>query len=419
MKKEQVSELERYASQLNSLTVLHHLTEKGCLKTLSSIIAALLSDNPYIAVQSYSRMTAQLLESHSRRVSGNLFADYVIAMLCEDENEFSRACAKHELNDSLRNAFLSDVQILLQITQLNSEKITEYVNSTDAAKAADKISDLTSAVWGGSIAVHNNKNDNAFSLISWNYTENEPIVSYVTDDILTGVYDTIITGDAQECVNALTELFENCGTGMFLRYRLFVSDENRLLSGIDDSFLPENLLPVLFSEQYACLEEGIREFAEKGKRSNSLLSGAQGTGKTTMCLMTERSFPELSFVYVTAFSMPNIKSLFEKLSAQPLHFIVIFDDVKDFTEIKPYIGTFLQPQNVMCVCISGNEADCDIFDLNIKIPVLDPATAAKYICDISFTEESVEAVRNMCMDIQIETKKALGFGAVKEILRKL
>ena len=410
MKKEQVSELERYASQLNSLTVLHHLTEKGCLKTLSSIIAALLSDNPYIAMQGYSKMTAHLLESHSRRVSGNLFADYIIAILCEDENEFSMACAKHELNDSLRNAFLSDVQILLQITQLNSEKIAEYINSTDAAKAADKITDLTSAVWGGSIAVHNNRNDNAFSLISWNYTETEPVVSYVNDEMLTGVYDTIITGDAQECVNALTELFENCGTGKHLRYRLFVSDEDKLLSGIDGSFLPDNLLPVLFSEQYAYLEESMRDFAEKGKRSNTVVCGAHGTGKTTMCLMTERSFPELGYVYVTACSMPNVKALFEKLSAQPLRFIVIFDDIQDFTEIKPYIGTFLQPENIMCICISDNETDCDIFD---------PATAAKYICDISFTDESVEAVRNMCMDIQIETKKALGFGAVKEILRKL
>ena len=77
------------SSRLCRLTLLRRLLEEGPLAELCRLITALYEGDVMLAQDRYHAFAAQLLSGGYRRVSGDLFCDFLLSELLEKENGFS------------------------------------------------------------------------------------------------------------------------------------------------------------------------------------------------------------------------------------------------------------------------------------------------------------------------------------------
>ncbi|MBQ9949329.1 MAG: DUF815 domain-containing protein [Clostridia bacterium] len=413
-----------YIKRLNSLTVLRDMLNDDVFKSLLSAFAAIANGDPITAEKASHKFVHKLITENPRRVSGNLFADHIIAGIVEKENRFSADAASGISDPLIFSLMMSDIDALLDAAKLSASDLQGYIRGIHTS-SNDRISALSSAVWGGnsidtdSVGSHDVLSHLEYHVRDWVYDDADMNRVYPCENDLSELYDVILSSDASEITDALWHFFNTVGTGIFIKNRLFASDESHTFMPISEPLPEQNLLPFMYHEEHDRLAELAVAFANGENVSNTVLLGASGSGKTTMLNSLTEVESDLRFIFVSGYSLPDFTEIFEMMRKQPLRFAIILDDLQACGDISRFFGHLMKPENVVFFAATSDEAQAEAFDSVIKLVPPDIAGLTKYICDISFSDESAESVKNACMDYQIETKKPLSYGAVKEILQKL
>ena len=412
MDKLQGEKISYFISRISSLTILRGITEHPVMKALHSLFTTLLSDDAQGAVKCYHRLTQQLLQAHTKKLCGNMFSDFIFNWLTESESDFSKRTAAGCEDIADYNAFCHDTAILHELSGFNTAMAESFILATSRMTEGDRIRGYTSAVWGGSIDTGKGPSNKTVELFPWNAKTDD-------DNPLPGMeraFEAFTGVDSDALADALIELYSTYGSGVFSSNRLFYADADNVFHGTASFLNNKELMPHLCSDEYDKLS-GLCHKYYKNARTNICLCGKKGMGRTSMLFALAESHTDLRFVYVNGCDMPDAAILFRQLSEQPGKFVLLADDAVDARLIN-LIDTFRQPDNVMVICTSESNSDTDCFDEVIELPVPDLNSFARYICDIAVDADE-SAVRNMCMDYQIETKRQLSFGAVRDIIRKL
>ena len=76
-----VSSAPELLSSLNSLIIHRELLSGPVFSELTQLLSYMSAGDMYSAERSYYALTAALIEANPRRVSGNLFSDYILQSL--------------------------------------------------------------------------------------------------------------------------------------------------------------------------------------------------------------------------------------------------------------------------------------------------------------------------------------------------
>ncbi|MBO4385247.1 MAG: hypothetical protein J5854_07510 [Clostridia bacterium] len=338
------------------LTVMRSVKEEEPVKLLLGACNALMRGNIREAVDMSFSMTGALLMSGCRRVTGDLFKDFLLSEIFLKPHPFAIMSAANRLDEAVYNSMKDDLDILYALKDLSGETLGRFIqeryrelkqklhpNRDLAARRAE-------AAWGGG-SVRPEEDAKPTTVIpaflpsgdpNWHYGEEEMRDSFVSDEALEEMYHRFI--EAEPDWSSLTEdlwnFFAAYGCGDFLRVRHFAWEDGKLIPigeirPKDDRFLPEG--------PYRTLIDHAISFMRGETMEPMLLSGADGAGKTAMLFALTDELPEMRFVYASGVRCSaDLTPVFNAVKDQPLKFLVALDE----PELKG-LAMRLIPANVL------------------------------------------------------------------------
>lgn len=416
-------------SALNRFTVLRDSLEEPPFACLASMLSHLLQSDPLAAAKEYHALCAALLNGGYRRVSGDLFRDFLIWVLTERENPFSAAAARGVWDEPLSTAMRADLKRMDVLFSLNSviakrwigEKARDQRNARRTPQK-DNISVLSSAVWGGTttrplpqaapaaipasvpepIPLPIDEND----FISWRYQTEEQKDPYAADPSLEELYVRLDTSaDRGLLLDDLWNYAATCGYGIFTRYRLFLVEEGGTLLGLSAQSLPEEDAFTFYQAQREQAMHNAIRFMRGENAQNFLLTGGAGAGKTTQIFSLARELPELRLVYCPPGHLSGLARVLPQLLKQPLKFLMFLDEFDSQDAAWPKLRaalslTLLSESNIL-VCAAARKAEDVFFPLRINLP---PPQLKEFIELVQFTllregkDVDVDSIQNACID---------------------
>lgn len=417
---------------LPRLTVLRGMLASKPMRELSRCCEAIVEGNIRVAADSCFALTSSLLRGGCRRVSGDLFKDFLLHKLFLEPHPFARMAASNMLDEALYNGMKEDLDVLSSLRELDGETLYRFIQERyrelrqKARPSKDNASRLAEAAWGGS-AVRPAQEDNLppmpnlpmflpAAAPSWSYGEEELRESYVADEAMEEMYHRFLEGGLEWPAMAedLWNFFAAYGCGVFLKERMFCWRGGLFPMG--ETRLMHNL-PLMDQEYRACLNHLI-EFMRDGSGEPLLITGEDGMGKTGMLFSLAEELPELRFVYVPECrSVSELYPLFHMIKDQPLKFMVAIDDAR--------IGGFAErliPVNVLLAAAAKPENAPAGFTKRVNLPQLKLdsfADMVQRLLDSEGIELPREVVRNACRDHQIDSKGELTVAAAVSVANGL
>lgn len=439
---------ERIVSLVPRLTVLKDAREDAPLAHLFATAAAIHAGDSLLALSCYHALCAALLASGARRVSGDLWLDYLLWLVLERPHAFAAMAADGRMEEATRIAMRADLAILGELATLGSshlfrmaaERHREFQLKPRHAK--DNISLMSSAVWmGGTVRPQPAANakpaqapeGNAPLLtamppegewLPWSYGDMELRDAYVSDEALEEVYIRLLeTPDWRALCDDLWNFFAAYGSAPFLKDRLFHVKHNEFLpitpSGGHCAF------PCYEDKRAALTEHAIR-FMRGETADPVLLAGPAGTGKTALVLSLVEELPELRLVLIPHGMAFDADALLAALGAQPLRFLLLLDDV-DFA--SPAVRALLArraalafPANVLPVATSrtAESGGSIVKTLRFAYPkIAEFAEMVEALLAQRGVAASHSAVRNACVDYQVDARDCLSVTAAVQLAEEL
>ncbi len=411
---------EAILAMTSRLTVMKAAAEDKPMKELARCMESLLLGDIRSASNAAFDMTAALLTSGARRVSGDLMRDYLLHRLLIEPNPFSRMAAANVLDEALYNAMRVDMGILYELMGLDSADLYRYITErynqlrVKTRPGLDDTTRLASAAWGGAVLRPKQDDGAGQSILPamlpdsapvWHYGDEEMRDTYAADEALEEMYHRLLEGglDWSSMTEDVWNFFASYGTGDFLKYRQFMLRGERLIPLKDIRLSP--VQPLMEAEYRACLEHCI-EFMRGNLADPMLITGSAGMGKTTMLFSLADELPEMRFIYVPECrSITQLAPLFEELSHQPLKFMVALDD----TQVRDFAVRAV-PVNVLIAATASESEGCGMFTkcIRLKKPQLDGfANMVQRLLDAAGAALPREVVRSACVDCQVDTKGEL------------
>ena len=395
-----ISDVIQLLSSLNRLTVMRACLDTPPFTALLKMLQAIIKGKVFDAEMYYHEMTHALLESKARRVSGNLFIDYILYTIIEVPNSFSTAAAQGFIDTPVYAAMREDLQILLNATKLNSPTIQRYLElaSGDKMRSQDRIAELASAALGGT-AIKTPARDAqpkaeagiplkyaSFSCLSWDYGEFELRYSYVSDAALEEIYLRCLAKDRSGLIDDLWNFFYSYGTGDFLKYNVFEyapqESEYAIVPYKQSIISYEDAAECLYEEQREQLINNTIAFMRDDEVNNTLITGESGMGKTTMVFALLHALQEVRLVKISGRDVRavfKLGELAETLSKQPLKFVLLIDDCdSNIEEIERQMKKSM-PQNVLIYCTAVQQRISHVFQSYIRLENLSVAQFARFI----------------------------------------
>ncbi len=416
---------------LHRMTVLRGALCEPPLTALGRLVTLLLHGDAYAAAEEYHALVYVLLTGGYRRVSGDLFRDFLLWMLLERENAFSALAARGGWDEPLSAGMRADLIQLEPLFSLNSVLLKRWIGekyreqrSRPRTQHKDNISVLSSAVWGGNtnrplpqpsgapaapVPVVQEPmpaalDENEF--LSWRYKAEEQPEAYAADSTLEELYRRIdAAADRGLLLDDLWSLHATCGNGAFLKSRLFMVEEDGMLSGLPLSVLPEEDAYTFYqSQREQALHNAIR-FMRGDRADNMLITGGPGAGKTTQVFALARELPELRLVCCPPGRMGALVRALPQLFAQPLKFVLFLDEFDAQDAAWPRLraalapaGTF--PENLLLVA-AARKAEDAYFPLRIHLP---PPQLKEFIELVQLLllrggrDVDFDSIQNACID---------------------
>jgi len=383
-------------SALNRITVLRDALSEPPFASLDAMLSYLLQGDAFAAAKEYHALTYALLTGGYRRVSGDLWRDFLLWVLTERENPFSALAARNVWDEPLAGAMRGDLKRMDVLFSLNSviakkwigEKLREQRSRPRTQQHKDNISVLSSAVWSGSTprslpqgapaAIPANVpeplplpiDENDF--LSWRYQPEEAREPYAADGTLEELYRRLDTSaDRGLLLDDLWNLFATCGTGAFTRYRIFTVERGGTLSGMPLAVPEEDAFTFYHRQREQALHNVIR-FMRGEQAQNLILTGGAGTGKSTQVFSLARELPELRLVFCPPGRMEAAAAALPVLAAQPLKFLLFLDEFDPGDPAWPALRSAVAPggfqqENLLAVA-AARQAEDAFFPLRITLP---------------------------------------------------
>lgn len=440
---------QRIASLLPRLTVLQDAGEEAPFAHLFSVANALYLGDTLGALSSYHRLTAALLACGARRVSGDLWLDYLLSLVLERPHAFAVMAANGRMDEAERIAMRADLAILGELATLDGAHLYRMAAERHRElqlkprHAKDNISLMSSAVWaGGSIrpapaanAKPAQEADAPAPLLSsmppesewlpWHYGEMELRDAYVADEAMEEVIIRLLeTPDWRALCDDLWNFFAAYGSAPFLKDRLFHVKQNALAP----LPLPAGQFCVLpcYEPQRSALTAHAIRFMRGETTEPLLLAGPAGVGKTSLALNLAEELPELRLVLLPRDAACDAGWLFSALSAQPLRFLLLIDDADLSAPLVRSIfsqrAAFGCPRNVLPVLTAREDApDRGAFKtLRLSYPkIAEFAEMVSALLSQRGVEPDPAAVRNACVDYQVDARDCLSVSAAVRLADEL
>lgn len=420
---------------LPRLTVLRAMRETEPARALEACCRAVLEGDIRRAAEEIFAMTGALLSGGYRRVSGDLFKDFLLHELLLEPHPFAAMAAANRLDEALYSGLKEDMEILAALAGLDGETLYRFIQERykelkqKLRPNRDSAARLAEAAWGGGSVRPEPAEEPkpmpnlpAFlpgSAPNWQYGEEELRDSYAADEALEEMYHRFLEGglEWQTMAEDVWNFFAAYGCGIFLKHRLFVW-QNGELSPIVDERTPAG--PPLLEQEYRTARSHVIEFMRDNGAEPMLILGPDGMGKTSMLFSLADELPELRFIYVPGCKrLSGLAPLFEMLKGQPLKFMAALDDPE-------ICGLPLRavPANVLIAAASCDPTACcgASFTKRVNLPQLRLdgfAELVQTVLDLSGAQVPRERVRSACVDHQVDSRGELTVAAAVAVARGL
>lgn len=383
-------------SGMARLTVLRDAMREPPMVALHTLLALLAQQDALSASDSYYALSHALLTGGYRRVSGDLFRDFLLWLLLERENDFSLSAAQSCWDEPLCFAMRADMKQLEPFFELNSVLLKRWVGECNKEQRGgphqqkDSISLLSSAAWAGSgrpalssyaqAAPEQQKKLQPVALDestlpSWRYQNDaqQEEQLFAVDTTLEELYYRLDSAaDKGMLLDDIWSFHATYGTGMFIRNRFFTLRADGTLCPLSQELLPKENADTFYHQQRG---QGLRNairFMRGEHAQNMLLTGGPGTGKTTQIFSLCRELPELRLICCPPGTYGALLEVIPKLMAQPLMFAVFLDDFDSSCALWPQVKhaiapTGVQPDNLLLIA-AAQSADSSFFPLHVQLP---------------------------------------------------
>ena len=329
-------------SRLSALLTRSLLLRKTpVLDALGEFLDAVNRGDMLLCSSAYHALLFALADSGARRVSGDLWRDYLLHILLTAPHPFARSTAAGKADAALGALMETELSVLGSLSTLEDKTLLAIAQNRvrelklKSRQARDNIELFSTAVWSGGSAralpgTEEVKSVPAFTgeldFTSWRYGEVGLCDAYIADEALEELYLRLLADfHWEEQLETLRCFFSAYGCGAFLRERAFRYTNGALVP------LPAHILaplpaPVCLSAEHDMLMDQVIRFMQGESPSHILLSGAAGMGKSAQVYSVAYELPEVRLIVADADA--ELFSLFELLASQPFKFLLLLDDVR-------------------------------------------------------------------------------------------
>lgn len=402
------------------LIVFRFLDELPPVKLLMRFVDDIHAADVFGAHRRIFELTSALVTGGYRRISGNLWLDFLMHELLMRPNAFARSAAENciSVDDALYNAVRCDLSSFNKLAQLDADALGDILRDRvkglkqHSRSTPDATSLMASAAWGGGVMrVPRNQSPDAgiisafpasVSVPSWSYEAQPMYGSYVADNALEEIYRRLCNStDWTELEDDILSFHASYGCGEFLKYRNMLFDgELKPLPVLRAG----DFVPLLDSEYRVILNNAIA-FMRDESSVPMLVCGADGMGKTTMLFGLTDELPRLRLIYVTGGIGDKFDKLFSTLARQPLKFMVMIDDI-DGMSLRGICEPLIPP-NVLLAASARTPCAPSLFGLTVNLPQLrlnDFTAMVERLLAAKNIHLPSETIRNACVDYQVDTR---------------
>jgi len=352
-------------SELLSLVCRSSLFSGEGAEELRSLLFALHQNDLFLTQYHYHRLTRALVEASPRRVSGDLFRDYLLHLLLHEAHPFAKAAAMGSVDEALHMYMGDELDVLGELSTLRGEDLVRMILERQrelqrrSRQGGDEISMLTASLWSRSQSpVKTPASESRTGLFSflppktqwaqWHYGKEGLRDDYAADPGLEPLYAKLLSNSRwRDCLEDLLSFFRAYGCGGLLRCRRFYSD-GRSLKPLPETFFAASA-PQEIPE---ALKRALEDFSE-GKAASPFFLYEEETAKGINCLPAQLEAVgdgELRLVFV-AKNAPLLP-LMEELAQQPLRFVICRETSDPLREVSELLCPALVPKNLLFLLYS-------------------------------------------------------------------
>lgn len=428
--------LESLSAVTGRITLYRHLLKEGPLNTLLKLVDALNAGDVTLAVYCYHNLLGQLMNDDCRRVSGNLFTDYLLSQMLESESGFSRMAARGVMDAPVYEAMRVELRLFGVLSTLKCADLRRYISERhrelklSPRQGKDGIALMSNAAWaGGSLrSAPKEKTEQTNYPTPTNIYESEWLTfdydataletEYVSDEALEEIYRRLLSSYMwDDYIDDIWNFFASYGTGKFIKHRLF--------SYFDSCLLPVKRLPVqdeltLHEEERVLMTENVISFMRGESTRHMLIVGDNGRGKTTQILSLTNELPAARLIITDAQGAYELFTTAADILDQPLKFIILLDDVdmtsEPFRRLRTLV-TASAPTNAL-ICATARSGDDGMFLMRIKLSAPDMSTFVALIKNLLLREGvtvSTERIQDVCLDQRLQTGEQLTYSNAQRV----
>ncbi len=416
---------------LGRLTVLRSMLRTEPAAKLMELCEAMAAGDAAASAARYHAMTAALLENPNRRVTGDIFKDFLFAEVLESSNRFARLCAAHRTDPPVMLAMEQDLRMVQELFGLECGTLIDWIGSITRRadpiappparrpSAEERITGMASTAWGGGFFQKDRARSRVpepeataplpdelelSSWVRWEYDDPGERVTYEADDGLAVIYRQFLAAeDWGALVEPLAGFHREYGSGEFLHYRAFVATDDGLQGVELDSFPSWDDIVVSHNQKERLYANTLR-FLHTGRGENALLYGAGGMGKSSLVLALAKELPELRFVFLAQRDFSDCMATLAGLSEQPFRFLAFLDDLslseREYRRLKAAVKSRLYGGNSLLYATADQRPrDSSVFGLELgfeMLPAPDFARAVQKELDRANAAVDPNAVQEAC-----------------------
>ncbi len=423
----------RLLTLAGKLAVLGEKTEPNPLSLLREEAVCILDGDCMGAFMKHAALTRALAASPARRISGGMFADYLIYLAVERDHSFALSAALGMLDEAELMLFRSDLAALGELSLLEAGDLARMAVqrarelSSRGRYARDEISVMSTAAWGGTDPKTVQRRENSMQGAApaplqppaegdwpdWNYGEKGLRGEYAADEVLEEIYISLTESENWKSVaQDLFNLFASSGTGVLLKTRLLDVRANENGVYLAPAAQGECAVQLSFQERAKqALSDSVISFMRGSKPECVLLFGPEAMGKATLAKAMADEFPELRLVTAHPMSANEAEELFALLGAQPLRFMLLMENADSYSPAwRPLLNACtgsIVPKNVLCVATSGSAAGFAGFPIRIELGEIDLDAFAKAAEELAaarapYIETDSAWIRNAAVDYRLD-----------------
>lgn len=418
---------DKLGSAIAGLTVLRNAAVGDVLTALFGLLSASEAGDVLTAAQRAGDLTSALISSGARRVSGDLMMDFVLETILMSDNPFAKAASAGRMDEAVFRAMRRDLAVMRIISEVDEDVVNRIVLDCAEPKRTDSAVKLATAAWGGAAAPQHQPKEQAQKFRydppenCWNYGNFELRDAYCADAALESMYRRFLENDDwQELVGDLWNFHSSYGCGEFLRYRNFYLTETGALKPLPD-LRPGDFVPLMEAEYRTLLNNAIAFLRDESAKP-MLLYGGRSMGKTTLMLELTDELPQLRLVYVPPTAVKaDFTAIMEKLRAQPLKFMALFDDLNP--SALAGVCEPMLPMNVLIAACSPALVLQSLFEVTVELPRMQLNDFIRVVTKLLDADQAgmpEGTVRSACVDYQVDTRCEFNIASavrVKELLQ--